>query len=78
MDVAAVRPTAAHRSGPEGRGWFKSSYSQGNGECVECARLGNGRVGVRDSKRPQGAVLVFGSREWRAFVTAIREGAFTG
>lgn len=84
MDVAAVRADSAHPGPVEGpapldparAGWFKSSFSQGNGECVECAALGGGKVGMRDSKRPEGAVLTFGPGEWRTFVSAMREGAF--
>lgn len=85
MDVAAVRPDIAstgvaespappRREGTVDGGWVKSSFSQGNGECVECAPLGGGRVGMRDSKRPEGVVLTFDSGEWRAFVTAMRDG----
>ncbi|MFG2005916.1 DUF397 domain-containing protein [Spirillospora sp. NPDC048911] len=38
--------------------WRKSSYSgDSGGQCVELADLGD-RVGVRDSKDPEGGVLV--------------------
>jgi hypothetical protein len=32
--------------------WRKSSYSSGNGQCVEIA-FHDGRVAVRDSKHPE-------------------------
>ncbi|MEU6526039.1 DUF397 domain-containing protein [Streptomyces sp. NPDC046924] len=48
--------------------WFKSSYSAGNGgDCVEVADAGTA-VLVRDSKRPDDAVLTVGSDQWTAFV----------
>jgi hypothetical protein len=39
-----------------GRGlrWVKSSLSYANGDCVEVARLPDGRLAVRDSKDPGG------------------------
>jgi Domain of unknown function (DUF397) len=54
--------------------WRKSSRSGYNG-CVEVAFVG-GQVAIRDSKDPQGAVLVFNSIEWRAFIGGAREGLF--
>lgn len=43
--------------------WRKSSYSSGNGQCVEVAHRGN-RTAVRDSKHP-GAVLWFGAVDFK-------------
>ncbi|MEV6773526.1 DUF397 domain-containing protein [Nocardia sp. NPDC051030] len=56
--------------------WFKSSHSSSGGECVEAAHLSRGMVGVRDSKNPLGAALVFGPSAWDAFLGAITEGKF--
>ncbi|SCE93609.1 DUF397 domain-containing protein [Micromonospora chokoriensis] len=50
-----------------GADWRTSSRS-GNGECVEVADNLPGVVGVRDSKDPDGPVLVFAPAAWRAFV----------
>ena len=55
--------------------WRKSSYSNPSGNCVETARLPSGRMAVRDSKRPDGPVLIFTGTEWAAFVGGLREGA---
>ncbi|WP_067653353.1 DUF397 domain-containing protein [Nocardia harenae] len=56
--------------------WFKSSFSGGNNECVEVAHLDGGRVGVRDSKNPAGAALVFTAGEWDAFLSGAQGGEF--
>ncbi|MFE9908435.1 DUF397 domain-containing protein [Streptomyces clavifer] len=48
--------------------WRTSSYSGGQGECVEVAPNLPRLVPVRDSKRPAGPVLAFGHGAWRAFV----------
>ncbi|GDY33719.1 DUF397 domain-containing protein [Gandjariella thermophila] len=52
--------------------WRKSSYSQGQAQCVEVACLRH-RAAVRDSKNPDGNVLVFGVASWRAFLAMLRE-----
>lgn len=51
--------------------WRKSSYSGNTGNCVEVADLGNA-VALRDSKDPQGTVLVLSRDEWRAFTKHAR------
>ncbi|HKT04582.1 MAG TPA: DUF397 domain-containing protein [Rugosimonospora sp.] len=56
--------------------WRKSSYSGGNGgNCVEVATLPS-VVAVRDSKRPDGGMLVFSRSEWAEFVDATKVGEF--
>jgi hypothetical protein len=57
--------------------WFKSSFSSSNGgNCVEVARNLSGIVAVRDSKNPDGPVLVFTPDEWQAFVAGVHAGEF--
>ncbi|MET8252177.1 DUF397 domain-containing protein [Micromonospora sp. NPDC005197] len=51
---------------------WRTSTRSGNSECVEVADNLPGLVGVRDSKDPSGAVLVFATAAWRAFVAAAR------
>jgi hypothetical protein len=52
--------------------WRKSSYSLGNGECIEIASVGADIVMIRDSKDTAGPVLRCGTDEWRSFVSAVR------
>ena len=55
--------------------WRKSSYSNGEGgACLEVADGFDGVMPVRDSKVPDGPALVFPSRSWSAFVTAVSGG----
>jgi hypothetical protein len=53
--------------------WRKSSYSSGNGACVEIADLPDA-VAVRDSKDPAGPKLIFKPADWHAFVSAMAGG----
>jgi hypothetical protein len=52
--------------------WRKSSWSEANG-CVEVAFVED-QVGVRDSKDPNGPVLVFSTQEWASLLGKIRNG----
>ncbi|WP_416968287.1 DUF397 domain-containing protein [Streptomyces sp. 4F14] len=55
--------------------WRKSSYSNGSGNnCLEAATF-PAVVGVRDSKTPEGAALVFLRSSWTDFVDAAGSGA---
>jgi hypothetical protein len=58
-----------------GANWSKSSYSSGNGQCVETAFLRE-VVATRDSKDLQGPVLVFSVSGWSSFVSAVKRGEF--
>jgi len=56
--------------------WRKSSYSEGGAnDCVEVADGYAAIVPVRDSKVPEGRVLVFGASSWSAFVRGVKETA---
>lgn len=50
--------------------WRTSSYSSGNGQCVEVADA-QGAVPVRDSKAVGGPVLMFGVGAWAVFVAGV-------
>ncbi|MGW3678419.1 DUF397 domain-containing protein [Streptomyces prasinus] len=49
--------------------WRVSSYSGGQGECVEVAANIPTLAPVRDSKRPAGPVITFTPHAWRTFIS---------
>ncbi|MGX1514260.1 DUF397 domain-containing protein [Streptomyces collinus] len=49
--------------------WRRSSYSGGQGDCVEVADNIPTLVPVRDSKRPAGPVITFAPHAWRTFIS---------
>ncbi|GAA5068552.1 hypothetical protein HNP84_008400 [Thermocatellispora tengchongensis] len=54
--------------------WRKSTASGGAGDCVEVAAVT--AIAVRDSKDPDGPVLLFTTGEWEAFLFGVRAGEF--
>ncbi|RGD56566.1 DUF397 domain-containing protein [Kitasatospora xanthocidica] len=66
----------ADRRDLSGASWVKSTYSQQGGDCLEVARGSRESMPVRDSKDPQGPVLVFPAEAWVSFVAAVRSGEF--
>jgi Domain of unknown function (DUF397) len=56
--------------------WHKSGRSSAQGNCVETARLADGRVAVRNSRHPAGPALVFTEAEARAFLEGVKDGDF--
>jgi Domain of unknown function (DUF397) len=52
--------------------WVKSSYSTAtSGNCVEIAVLPEGGRAVRDSKDPDGAVLMLSISQWRELAESV-------
>jgi hypothetical protein len=53
--------------------WRKSSYSNGQANCVEAASVGHGSrlVAIRDSKAPAGPNLIFAPSAWRRFIASL-------
>ncbi|MFF3862300.1 DUF397 domain-containing protein [Streptomyces sp. NPDC002209] len=52
--------------------WRRSTHSDGSGgSCLEVADGHPGLVPVRDSKRPDGAHLVFGADAWSSFLSTL-------
>ncbi|MFG2943812.1 DUF397 domain-containing protein [Streptomyces adustus] len=56
--------------------WTKSSYSTGNGACVEVKSPIVAAMSVRDSKVLEGPVLAFPAQSWNTFVTEVGKGVF--
>jgi uncharacterized protein DUF397 len=56
--------------------WIKSSYSGGNGACVEVKSPAPTTVAVRDSKDPEGPSLGFAPEAWTAFVADVARGSY--
>jgi Domain of unknown function (DUF397) len=56
--------------------WQKSSRSGPvSDNCVEIAFVDNA-IAMRDSKHPDGPVLLFTAEEWDAFVAGAKDGEF--
>lgn len=56
--------------------WIKSSYSNGQGNCAEFARLPSGDVALRNSRFPEGPALVYTRAEVQAMLQGAKDGEF--
>ncbi|MGW0626118.1 DUF397 domain-containing protein [Streptomyces sp. NPDC002758] len=56
--------------------FYKSSYSNGAGECVEVAESIDGSRYVRDSKDTTGPMLHFTPDGWTSFVLGVKDNEF--
>jgi hypothetical protein len=72
-----IRSTSSARAGQFADApWRKSSRSQ-TSNCVEVAPLhGTATVALRDSKDPDGPVLLFDRAGWRGFLAGAKAGQF--
>ena len=52
--------------------WRMSSKTQANGSCVELATDGSEWTAVRDSKQPDGGVLVITASRFRGFLGGVK------
>ena len=55
--------------------WLKAQSSSHNGQCVEIASTAH-KIAIRDSKDPDGPILVYTPGEFRAFLDGARSGEF--
>jgi Domain of unknown function (DUF397) len=56
--------------------WRKSVHSNPNGSCFELAPLLGGGVAMRNSRHPEGEVLIYTAAEFRAFLLGAKDGEF--
>ena len=68
----STAPSASTASLP----WRKSGYSNPNGSCVELAPFLGGRVAMRNSRDPEGDVLIHTAAEFHAFLLGAKQGEF--
>jgi hypothetical protein len=54
--------------------WVKSSYSKGDGACLELARDGSSTVLVRNSRNPERGMLALPASAVAAFVASCAAG----
>jgi hypothetical protein len=62
-------------SQPDERRWLKSTYSTGDGECVEISTVDR-VVLARDSKDPDGPRVRYPTATWRSFLVDAKQGEF--
>ncbi|WP_067480795.1 DUF397 domain-containing protein [Actinomadura hibisca] len=56
--------------------WQKSRRSNPSGNCVELAELPTGDIAVRNSRYPEGPILIYTRAEVEAFVGGAKDGDF--
>ena len=78
MSISSIRPNARDLCASTIEAtWIKSSYSgPTGGNCAEVAFLADGQVAMRNSRHPDGPVLVFTRAEWDAFLSGACDGEF--
>jgi hypothetical protein len=71
-----IQNTDKHRLDTNFAEWRKSPLSNPpDNQCVEVSFSSNA-VGLRDSRNPDGYVLVFDQGEWEAFIGGVEAGSF--
>jgi hypothetical protein len=65
-------------SGLPALGWRKSQRSGARGNCVEMARISDDAIGVRNSRFPDGPVLIYTQAEIEALILGAKDGDFDG
>lgn len=58
-----------------GLAWLKAESSSHNGQCVEIASTAD-KIAIRDSKDPDGPILIYTLAEFEAFLDGARSGEF--
>ncbi len=80
--MAQAGEAGSHGSGPadgsDSLAWRKSARSIGNGQCVEAARMADGRLAMRDSTDKAGPRILLSQGEWSDFLRRIKVGGLGG
>ena len=77
MDAAKARKISLSASERASLSWLKARSSTANGHCIEIASA-TGNIAIRDSKDPNGPILVYTPAEFRAFLDGAQKGEFDG
>jgi hypothetical protein len=75
VDAAIAGKITLTEAERAGLAWLKAQASSHNGACVEIAEAA-GKVAMRDSKDPDGPILVYSPAEFKAFLSGARNGEF--
>jgi len=77
QSASAAVPASMSGAGLGHLAWRKSRRSNASGNCVELAALPHGAgLAMRNSRDPDGSVLVFTDDEIVAFLGGVRDGDF--
>jgi Domain of unknown function (DUF397) len=76
--IVIVGGGGMHGSEPGGDLTFVGREFCSGGDCVEVARLADGRVALRSSLAPDASPFVVTSEEWAQFLRAAKSGCFDG
>lgn len=55
-------------------GWFKSTFSNSQGNCPKFAKIAGGVIGMMDSKDPEGPALILTRDETAGLLSYIKNG----
>ena len=75
MDTAKREKITLSEAERASLAWLKAQSSGANGQCVEIASTA-GKIAIRDSKDPDGPILVYTPGEFKAFLDGARNGEF--
>ena len=75
MDTASTGKITLTEAERTSLAWLKAQSSSHNGACVEIAKA-VGNIAIRDSKDPDGPILVYTPAEFKAFLSGAQNGEF--